>query len=52
MSENSTKTATQATVPVHDVRTLTGQDGRTQLMLDGEFYTLRIKRTGKLILKK
>jgi hemin uptake protein HemP len=39
-------------LPQHDVRALTGSEGRATLVLDGQLYTLRITRAGKLILTK
>jgi hemin uptake protein HemP len=38
--------------PVHDARDLTGPDGQARITLDGQTYTLRITRAGKLILTK
>ncbi|MEM1273484.1 MAG: hemin uptake protein HemP [Pseudomonadota bacterium] len=38
--------------PSHDARTLTGEDGCAMIVLDGQIYTLRITRAGKLILTK
>lgn len=38
--------------PVHDARDLTGLAGQAQILLDGQAYTLRITRAGKLILTK
>ncbi len=38
--------------PVHDARELTGPAGQAQIVLDGQTYTLRITRAGKLILTK
>jgi hemin uptake protein HemP len=39
-------------VPVHDARALTGEQGLARIRLDGQEYTLRITRAGKLILTK
>ncbi|SLN66806.1 hypothetical protein AQS8620_03104 [Aquimixticola soesokkakensis] len=39
-------------LPSHDARRLTGDDGRANILLDGQIYTLRITRAGKLILTK
>ena len=39
-------------VPVADARRLTGPDGTGRIVLDGQVYTLRITRAGKLILTK
>lgn len=38
--------------PSHDARDLTGPAGRARIVLDGQAYTLRITRAGKLILTK
>ena len=38
--------------PVHDARALTGSDGTAFILLDGKAYTLRITKSGKLILTK
>ncbi|WP_210528904.1 hemin uptake protein HemP [Rubellimicrobium arenae] len=38
--------------PVHDARDLVGSSGQAQIVLDGQTYTLRITRAGKLILTK
>ncbi|TNC52451.1 hemin uptake protein HemP [Rubellimicrobium rubrum] len=38
--------------PVHDARDLVGPTGVGQIVLDGQTYTLRITRAGKLILTK
>lgn len=38
--------------PVHDARDLTGPAGVALILLDGQTYTLRITRAGKLILTK
>lgn len=38
--------------PVHDARALTGEDGTAFILLDGKTYTLRITKSGKLILTK
>jgi hemin uptake protein HemP len=39
-------------VPEHDARALTGPGGIARIRLDGQDYTLRITRAGKLILTK
>lgn len=39
-------------MPTHDARRLTGPDGLACIVLDGQAYTLRITRQGKLILTK
>ena len=41
-----------APVPEHDARALTGGGPCARITLDGQVYTLRITRTGKLILTK
>jgi hemin uptake protein HemP len=41
-----------ARLPVHDARALTGDSGLAQIVLDGQVYTLRITRAGRLILTK
>ncbi|MCL4188858.1 MAG: hemin uptake protein HemP [Rhodobacteraceae bacterium] len=38
--------------PVHDARILTGGGREARILLDGQTYTLRITRQGKLILTK
>lgn len=38
--------------PVLDARQLTDDEGRAHIELDGQIYTLRITRSGKLILTK
>ena len=40
------------TPPIHDARDLLGTAGQAQILLDGQAYTLRITRAGKLILTK
>lgn len=42
----------EADLPVHDARALTGNGIRARIELDGQCYTLRITRAGKLILTK
>jgi hemin uptake protein HemP len=39
-------------MPVHDARTLTAGGVQARILLDGQVYTLRITRAGKLILTK
>jgi hemin uptake protein HemP len=39
-------------LPVHDARRLTGAEGQARILLDGQVYSLRITRSGKLILTK
>lgn len=38
--------------PVHEARVLTEGGSLARLVLDGQVYTLRITRSGKLILTK
>jgi hemin uptake protein HemP len=38
--------------PVHDARTLTCGGQLAHILLDGQLYTLRITRAGRLILTK
>ncbi len=38
--------------PLYDARELTGDGVCAQIALDGQIYTLRITRAGKLILTK
>jgi hemin uptake protein HemP len=39
-------------VPLHDARRLTAGGGLARILLDGQVYSLRITRAGKLILTK
>jgi hemin uptake protein HemP len=39
-------------LPCHEARDLTGPEGLGLIRLDGQIYTLRITRAGKLILTK
>lgn len=39
-------------VPVHDARDLVGAGTQATILLDGQAYTLRVTRAGKLILTK
>ena len=39
-------------VPLHDARALTQGGAQARILLDGQVYTLRITRQGKLILTK
>lgn len=39
-------------LPAHDARALTQGGNLAQIALDGQMYTLRITRQGKLILTK
>lgn len=38
--------------PLHDARILTSGGAQARIVLDGQVYTLRITRQGKLILTK
>ena len=38
--------------PLHDARGLTSGGSQARILLDGQVYTLRITRQGKLILTK
>lgn len=40
------------TIPTYDARELTAGQSKAQITLDGQAYTLRITKTGKLILTK
>ncbi|MBB3712331.1 hemin uptake protein HemP [Limimaricola variabilis] len=44
--------AEEVDIPVHDARALTNEGIRARIRLDGQDYTLRITRAGKLILTK
>jgi len=44
--------AAAASAPVHDARALTAGGDIARIVLDGQVYTLRITRQGKLILTK
>jgi hemin uptake protein HemP len=39
-------------LPMHDARALVGDGTQARIALDGQIYTLRITRQGKLILTK
>lgn len=39
-------------MPLHDARALTAGGVQARILLDGQLYTLRITRQGKLILTK
>ena len=41
-----------ATLPTYDARALVGDGVQAHIFLDGQVYTLRITRAGKLILTK
>ncbi|XDA98682.1 hemin uptake protein HemP [Sulfitobacter sp. LCG007] len=50
--ENATAQTHQEDTPVFDARHMTGSGGLAHIVLDGQVYTLRITRAGKLILTK
>lgn len=54
MIRAQTKTEPELTpeIAIHDARILTGGAATTNIVLDGQIYTLRITRAGKLILTK
>ncbi|MCF2872029.1 hemin uptake protein HemP [Octadecabacter sp. G9-8] len=47
-----TKTENASHTPAYDAREMTDADGKALITLDGQVYTLRITRLGKLILTK
>jgi hemin uptake protein HemP len=49
---NSTTDAMRDETPLHDARALTEGGATARIHLDGQVYTLRITRAGKLILTK
>lgn len=51
LTVNSKPTLTDETA-VHDARDLTEGKDQARIVLDGQVYTLRITRAGKLILTK
>ena len=48
----STKAEEAGGLPSYDARILTAGGNQAQVVLDGQVYTLRITRAGKLILTK
>ena len=46
------KAAPHDEAPLHDARALTRSGTTARIVLDGQLYTLRITRQGKLILTK
>lgn len=44
--------APQEALPLHEARGLTAGGAQARILLDGQVYTLRITRLGKLILTK
>ncbi|MBZ4022285.1 hypothetical protein CKO11_07420 [Rhodobacter sp. TJ_12] len=51
-SAHPVRPAAAPDLPAHDARDLTGGGNLAQIGLDGQIYTLRITRQGKLILTK
>ena len=51
-TSSSAGTTLRPSQPVHDARALTAEDGTAFILLDGKTYTLRITKSGKLILTK
>lgn len=49
---NRTRSAERAPPPLHKATDLTAGGDMAQIELDGQVYTLRITRQGKLILTK
>lgn len=49
---NHTNQGTERVIPSHEAITLTGGGDLAEIVLNGQTYTLRITRTGKLILTK
>lgn len=52
MMASPSPAATATTTTMHDARDLMGGNTTTSINLDGQIYTLRITRQGKLILTK
>ncbi len=50
--EPAAEPAAEAEPPTHDARRLTEGGSFARILLDGQAYTLRITRQGKLILTK
>lgn len=46
------KFTVQELLPVHDAQILTAGGTQARIVLDGQIYTLRITKAGKLILTK
>ena len=52
MTEHTPSREALPALPLHDARALTEGGGQAMISLDGQIYTLRITRAGKLILTK
>lgn len=52
IASHSGTVLSQNPVPVHDAETLTDGGNQARIVLNGQIYSLRITRTGKLILTK
>lgn len=52
MTQNFYAPDYQQSLPVHDAEALTGGGNTANILLNGQVYTLRITRAGKLILTK
>jgi hemin uptake protein HemP len=52
LTERSASWHGEDPLPLHDARTLTQGGALARIDLDGQVYTLRITRAGKLILTK
>lgn len=52
MTTPITPSIAMPTLPAHDARTLTEGGSLAHIALDGQIYTLRITKAGKLILTK
>ncbi|MEM8754643.1 MAG: hemin uptake protein HemP [Pseudomonadota bacterium] len=48
----SAQPAPRPATPAYDARSLVGRDGLAAILLDGQVYTLRITKQGKLLLTK
>lgn len=51
-AQNRSEPDLVADIACHDARALTGGTSTALIVLDGQVYTLRITRAGKLILTK
>jgi hemin uptake protein HemP len=49
---NMQSSVVQEDIPTYDARVLTAGQSLARIQLDGQVYTLRITRAGKLILTK
>ena len=52
MNMQSDSWLTTDATPVHEARVLTAGGSQARIILDGQVYSLRITRAGKLILTK